>query len=48
MPNRRYAYECKECGYEVLNIWDYCPGCGTKVDHSMFYGQVQGAPKPKD
>ena len=47
MP-RRYAYECKGCGSDVLNIWDYCPHCGTEVDQSMFYGRVHGAPKPKD
>ena len=47
MP-RRYAYECEKCGTEVQNIWNNCPGCGNEIDQSMFYGKVQGAPKPPD
>ena len=47
MP-RRQAYACKVCHAQVLNVWDFCPYCGTKVDQSMFYGKVQGIPKPKE
>ena len=47
MP-RRQVYACKVCHAQVLNVWDFCPYCGTKVDQSMFYGKVQGIPKPKE
>jgi len=48
MPNRRYATECKGCGGEVISNMRHCPWCGTKIDRSVFYGKIQGAPKPKE
>ena len=46
MPNRRYGCDCLSCGLETISNQDYCAYCGAKIDKSVFYGQIRGAPKP--
>lgn len=32
---KAWRYRCSECGFEVMNEYNYCPDCGARMEGVM-------------